>query len=322
MSNPVYSIYTRIKENISKVIVGKGEVIDLMLIALFCRGHMLIEDVPGTGKTMLVKSLAASIDCEAKRIQFTPDLLPSDITGINYFNMKTSEFEFVPGPVFANIVLADEINRATPKTQSGLLECMEENQATIDGVTHNLARPFMVVATQNPIESMGVFPLPEAQLDRFLIKTSMQYPSHDEGVDILERFNSENPLVELDSVATKEDIIMCQEEVNKVYVHRDLMDYIVRICEATREYENVALGVSPRGALSLLRVAKGFAAISNRDFLIPDDVKRAAMPVLPHRLVMTSSSRIKKNAANEVIEDVLNRVHVPTEAVLGWSAGK
>ncbi|NLY69266.1 MAG: MoxR family ATPase [Clostridiales bacterium] len=322
MSNPVYSIYTRIKENISKVIVGKGEVIDLMLIALFCRGHMLIEDVPGTGKTMLVKSLAASIDCEAKRIQFTPDLLPSDITGINYFNMKTSEFEFVPGPVFANIVLADEINRATPKTQSGLLECMEENQATIDGVTYNLARPFMVVATQNPIESMGVFPLPEAQLDRFLIKTSMQYPSHDEGVDILERFNSENPLVELDSVATKEDIIMCQEEVNKVYVHRDLMDYIVRICEATREYENVALGVSPRGALSLLRVAKGFAAISNRDFLIPDDVKRAAMPVLPHRLVMTSSSRIKKNAANEVIEDVLNRVHVPTEAVLGWSAGK
>ena len=271
---------------------------------------------------MLVKSLAASIDCEAKRIQFTPDLLPSDITGINYFNMKTSEFEFVPGPVFANIVLADEINRATPKTQSGLLECMEENQATIDGVTYNLARPFMVVATQNPIESMGVFPLPEAQLDRFLIKTSMQYPSHDEGVDILERFNSENPLVELDSVATKEDIIMCQEEVNKVYVHRDLMDYIVRICEATREYENVALGVSPRGALSLLRVAKGFAAISNRDFLIPDDVKRAAMPVLPHRLVMTSSSRIKKNAANEVIEDVLNRVHVPTEAVLGWSAGK
>lgn len=322
MSNPVYSIYTRIKENISKVIVGKGEVIDLMLIALFCRGHMLIEDVPGTGKTMLVKSLAASIDCEAKRIQFTPDLLPSDITGINYFNMKTSEFEFVPGPVFANIVLADEINRATPKTQSGLLECMEENQATIDGVTYNLARPFMVVATQNPIESMGVFPLPEAQLDRFLIKTSMQYPSHDEGVDILERFNSENPLFELDSVATKEDIIMCQEEVNKVYVHRDLMDYIVSICEATREYENVALGVSPRGALSLLRVAKGFAAISNRDFLIPDDVKRAAMPVLPHRLVMTSSSRIKKNAANEVIEDVLNRVHVPTEAVLGWSAGK
>ena len=322
MDNPVYPIYTRIKENISRVIVGKDEVIDLLLIALFCRGHVLIEDVPCTGKTMLVKSLAASIDCVAKRIQFTPDLLPSDITGINYFNMKKSEFEFIPGPVFANIVLADEINRATPKTQAGLLECMEENQATIDGVTYNLASPFMVVATQNPIESMGVFPLPEAQLDRFLIKTSMQYPSHEEGVDILDRFNSENPLVELQPVASKEEIIMCQEQVNKVYVHRDLMDYIVRICEATRTYENVALGVSPRGALSLLRVAKGFAAISNRDFLIPDDIKRAAMPVLPHRLVLASSLRIKKNAAQEIIEDVLRRVPVPTEAVLGWSAGK
>jgi MoxR-like ATPase len=322
MANPVYPVYTRIKENISQVIVGKSEVIDLMLIALFCRGHMLIEDVPGTGKTMLVKSLAASVDCEAKRIQFTPDLLPSDITGINYFNMKKSEFEFVPGPVFANIVLADEINRATPKTQSGLLECMEENQATIDGVTYNLARPFMVVATQNPIENMGVFPLPEAQLDRFLIKTSMEYPLHEEGIDILARFNNANPLFELEPVATKEDIIMCQDEVVKVYVHRDLMDYIVRICEATRTYDNVALGVSPRGALSLLRVAKGFAAISNRDFVIPDDIKRAAMPVLPHRLVMTSSSRIKKNASFEVIEDVLNRIAVPTEAALGWSSGK
>lgn len=322
MSNRVFPVYTRIKENINRVIVGKSEVIDLMLIALFCRGHMLIEDVPGTGKTMLVKSLAGSVDCEAKRIQFTPDLLPSDITGINYFNMKKSEFEFIPGPVFANIVLADEINRATPKTQSGLLECMEETQATIDGVTYNLARPFMVVATQNPIENMGVFPLPEAQLDRFLIKTSMMYPSHEEGVDILERFNNQNPLVKLEPVATKDDIIMCQEEVNKVYVHRDLMDYIVRICEATRNYDNVALGVSPRGALSLLRVAKGFAAISDRDFLTPDDIKKAAMPVLPHRLVMNSSSRIKKNAAIEVIEDVLSRVPVPTEAMLGWSAGK
>ena len=322
MSNPVFPVYERIKENIGKVIVGKSEVVDLMLIALFCRGHMLIEDVPGTGKTMLVKSLAASVDCTSKRIQFTPDLLPSDITGINFFNMKKTEFEFVPGPVFSNIVLADEINRATPKTQSGLLECMEESQATIDGVTYTLNRPFMVVATQNPIENMGVFPLPEAQLDRFLIKTSMEYPGHEEGVDILARFNNSNPLETLEPVTSRDDIVMCQDEVTKIHVHRDLMDYIVRICEATRDYDNVALGVSPRGALSLLRVAKGFAAISDRNFLIPDDIKRAATPVLPHRLIMTSSSRIKKNANYEVIGDVLDRVAVPTEAVLGWSSKK
>ena len=322
MSNQIYPVYQKVKENIQKVIVGKSEVIDLLLICMFCRGHMLIEDVPGTGKTVLVKSFAASVNCTNKRIQFTPDLLPSDITGINFFNMKKTEFEFVPGPVFANIVLADEINRATPKTQSGLLECMEEAQATVDGKTYTLAQPFMVIATQNPVENSGVFPLPEAQLDRFLVKTSMEYPSHEEGIDILDRFNNRSPLAELTAVVEAEEIVRCQEELMNIFVHRDIMDYIMRITEATRNYENVSLGVSPRGALNLLRVAKGFAAINDRDYVIPDDVKAAALPVLPHRLIMTSSARIKKNADVDVILDILERVSVPTESALGSWSGK
>lgn len=319
-NNVIYPIYKKIKDNISLVIVGKEDVIDLLLISLFCRGHVLLEDVPGTGKTMLVKTLAASVDCSNKRIQFTPDLLPSDITGINYFNMKKAEFEFVQGPVFANIVLADEINRATPKTQAGLLECMEEQQTTIDGKTYKLSSPFMVIATQNPVENMGVYPLPEAQLDRFLIKTAMNYPSHAESVDILNRFNIVNPLDILKPVVSKQDIIDTQESLPKVYVHRDLMNYIISIVESTRTADNVVLGVSPRGALNLMRVAKGYAALSNRDFVMPDDIKKAARPVLSHRLMLTSSAKIKKDFAATIIDDIINRVPVPTEAVLGWSA--
>lgn len=319
MANSIYPIYEKIKGNIQKVIVGKSNVIDLLLISLFCQGHMLVEDVPGTGKTLLVKSLAASIDCTSKRVQFTPDLLPSDITGINFFNMKTSEFEFVPGPIFSNLVIADEINRATPKTQSGLLECMEEMQTTIDGKTYKLAQPFMVIATQNPVENMGVFPLPEAQLDRFLIKMNMDYPSHEEGVSILERFSVSSPLETLKPVATSEDIKACQDALPKIFVHKDIMSYIVSLVEATRHFDSVILGVSPRGAQSLMKVAKGYAAIDNRDYVMPDDVKKAAVPVLTHRIMLTSSAKIKANAALNVINEIVETVAVPTETALGWS---
>lgn len=316
MSDSVYNIGKKIKESIGRVIVGKEDTIDLMLIALFSSGHMLIEDVPGTGKTALVKSLAASLSYESKRIQFTPDLLPADITGINFFNMKKSEFEFSPGPVFTNILLADEINRATPKTQSGLLECMEERQATIDGRTYRLPDPFMVIATQNPVENMGVFPLPEAQLDRFLIKTRMGYPSHDESVKILERFDKGNPLEEVSAIASPEDIISAREELMNVYVSRDIMDYISKICEATREYENVTLGVSTRGMMGFMKVAKGFAALGGRDYVIPDDVKKAAVPSLAHRLIMNGSAKIKKDADAAVIKDITDRIPVPSEDAL------
>lgn len=317
----LFKTYTAVRDNISKVVVGKQDILDMIIVAVFCRGHVLLEDVPGTGKTLLIKSLAASLDCTAKRIQFTPDLLPSDLTGINYFNMKKSEFEFSPGPVFSNILLADEINRATPKTQSGLLECMEERQATIDGVTHSLAEPFIVVATQNPVETAGVYPLPEAELDRFLFKTSMNYPSHQECVAILERFDGADPLAALRPAVSREDIIAAQHELDRIFVHHDIKDYIASLCERTREYDNVLLGVSPRGAQSLLRASKGFAAIDGRAYVQPDDVKRAAIPVLAHRLMLSSTARIKHGAAESIISDILDRTSVPTERGLGyWQA--
>lgn len=311
-----FDLYKKLKDNIGRVIVGKDGAADLMIISLFAGGHILLEDVPGTGKTMLVKSLARSLDCTCRRVQFTPDLLPSDITGINYFNMKKGEFEFSPGPVFSNLIIADEINRATPKTQSGLLECMEERQATVDGVTYALPYPFMVVATQNPLESSGVFPLPEAELDRFLIKTGMDYPDHDQSIEIIERFGYDDPLEKLTPVAGEGDLRSAADELSKVFVDRDVISYIVSIVESTRRAPGVILGASPRAALALYKVAKGFALISGRAYVTPDDVKKGAIPALSHRLILTSTARMKRSAPSDIISGIISSLPVPTEPTL------
>lgn len=305
----------RVKENIRQVIVGKEDVIDLLLVGLISSGHVLLEDVPGTGKTLMAKTLAQSLSCSFKRIQFTPDLLPSDVTGIYVYNQKVGEFEFRSGPIFANIILADEINRATPRTQSSLLECMEERQATIEGVTHPLDVPFMVIATQNPLESQGTFPLPEAQLDRFLLKVHVGYPTKEEGIEILKRFKESNPLEDLEPVATKEEILQAQKLYSQVYVSDDLLSYILDIVERTRYHEFVELGVSPRGSQALLKAVQVYAILQGRDYVIPDDVKRMALPVLGHRMILMPMKRMGDNPEEEVINDILQKVPVPTENV-------
>ena len=314
--NQLQKITADIITNIKRVIVGKESVIELILTALLANGHVLLEDVPGTGKTMLARSLAKSLDGDFKRIQFTPDLLPSDITGLYYYNQKAGEFVFRQGPAFTNILLADEINRATPRTQSSLLECMEEKQITIDGKTHILEKPFLVIATQNPVETTGTFPLPEAQLDRFLMEIHMGYPSHSEEVDILNLFLLANPLEDLSYVCSKKDLLMMQELIKTVYVHPVLMEYMVHIVSQTRTHENISLGVSPRGSLAFLRAVQSYAAIKGYTYVTPEMIQYLAPYILAHRLVLRNSMS-KSNNAIEIIKGILNTTPVPTEDFRG-----
>ncbi|WP_163539826.1 MoxR family ATPase [Gracilibacillus sp. YIM 98692] len=309
----IQSITAKVRDNVQKVVVGQRETIDLLLVAMISSGHVLLEDVPGTGKTMIAKSLAKSLQGKFKRIQFTPDLLPSDITGTHFYRQHEGEFEFRPGPIFTNILLADEINRATPRTQSSLLESMEERQVTIDGETHKLAQPFLVIATQNPIESQGTFPLPEAQLDRFLLKIHMGYPSKEEGLDILTRFKQANPLDQLESVVSTEDITTMQNIYSQVSVHEDVLSYLMDVIEKTRNHTNIALGVSPRGSQALLKAVQVFALLQGRTYVIPDDIKQMALPVLGHRIVLAQKIGVKQGDAEAVIEEILADVPVPTE---------
>lgn len=303
----------QINENIGRVLIGKSEEINLVLVCLFAGGHALLDDVPGTGKTVLAKSLAKSIRCDFKRIQFTADLLPSDITGLSIYNQKLGEFEFQPGPAFTNILLADEINRTTPRTQSALLECMEEKQITVDGQARALGAPFFVIATQNPVESSGTFALPEAQLDRFLIRLTLGYPTSSESVDILTNYINGSPQIELDPVASGTDITEIQRAISHVLVSEPIRQYIVALVEATRHHEDIELGISTRGMLALLRACQAYAAIQGRDYVLPDDVKALAAPVFAHRLIL----KVKYNSANkatELVQRLLQTVPAPTES--------
>jgi len=297
--------------NVEKVIIGKTEAVRLTVVGLLSQGHILIEDVPGTGKTMLAKSLARSIGCSFNRIQFTPDMLPSDVTGVSVFNQKTGEFEYRPGPVMAQIVLTDEINRATPKTQSALLEAMEERQATVDGVTHRTPTPFLVIATQNPIEYEGTFPLPEAQVDRFMLRISLGYPSPAEEIRMLEKQQLAHPVDSLQKVVNVEDVRQAQHQVRRITVSDEIKRYIIDLVTATRRHSDVYLGASPRGSLALFRTAQAHAAISGRTFAVPDDVKALALSVLAHRLIVGSAARVRDVDTRSIVLEILRSTPVP-----------
>ncbi len=312
--NPVQSFAQRVIANVEKVIVGKREAIEMVLVALLCEGHVLIEDVPGVGKTMLARAIAASLGLSFKRLQCTPDLLPNDITGVSVFNQKTREFEFRPGPAFVHVLLADEINRATPRTQSALLEAMGERQVTVDGVTYPLPRPFIVLATQNPIEYEGTFPLPEAQLDRFLLRLSLGYPDADEERRILRRLQREHPIESLGQVVEGERLPDLARRVWEVHVDETVEAYVVRLVQATREHPDLALGASPRGSLALFKTAQALAALRGRDYVLPDDVKRMAPLTLTHRLLLKPESSLRGRTAGQVVREVLESVPLPLTA--------
>jgi len=306
-----FSLCERIIENISRVIVGKRSAIELLLVALLAEGHALIEDVPGLGKTLLAKSLAKTIGGAFKRVQFTPDLLPGDITGFNVYNQQTGHFTYQPGPVITNVLLADEINRTIPRTQSSLLESMEERQVTVDGQTYRLPHPFFVVATQNPIELEGTFPLPEAQLDRFLLKLRLGYPEKDEEVSMLERFREADPLERLKAVASPEQITVLQGARRKIRISLPVREYIADIVRATRNNKAFRFGASPRGSLSLMRTGQTLAAMRGRDFVLPDDIKHLVLPVLAHRLILTDAERLRGGAPEQFLEEISGRIPVP-----------
>ena len=297
--------------NLEKVIVGKRQSLDLLVAGLLCQGHILIEDVPGVGKTMLARSLARSLDCVFNRIQFTPDMLPSDVTGVSIYNQKKDEFEFRPGPIIGQVVLADEINRATPKTQAALLEAMEERQVTVDGVTHILPRPFMVLATQNPIEHEGTFPLPEAQLDRFLLRLRMGYPTQSDEIRVLGDQQLQHPLETLSSVARVEEVLQAMDEVKKVFVSQAVKRYVVELTSRTRQSEDVYLGASPRGSIFLARAGQARAALQGRDHVLPDDIKEMAVPVLAHRIIVSPAARLRELSSDRIVEEIVHKTPVP-----------